>query len=72
MYVAVTYVRIQLRMYNFLQGTYLMLPIPWTTKVLNQACAWFLEIVFVKTSVYVCVCVRPQTIKNHSREMKPE
>ena len=24
---------------------------------LNQARAWFLEIVFVKTSVCVCVCV---------------
>ena len=45
--------------------------------LLNQACAWFLEIVFMKTSVCVCVCVcvcvsAPQAIKNHSREMKPE
>ena len=41
--------------------------------LLNQACAWFLEIVFVKMSVCVCVCVcvcvRPP---GYSREMKPE
>ena len=32
--------------------------------------AWYLEIVFVRMTV--CVCVRPQAIKNHSREVKPE
>ena len=37
---------------------------------LNHACAWFLKIAFVRTSVYVCV--RPQAIKNHLREMNPE
>ena len=43
-------------------------------RFLNQACTWFLEIVFVQASicVCVCVCVRPQAIKNHSHEMKPE
>ena len=40
---------------------------------LNQARAWILEIVFLRTSVCVCVYVSaPQDIKNHSREMKPE
>ena len=44
-----------------------------TFALLNQAHAWFLEIVFVKMSVCVCVCVSaPQAIKNYSREMKPE
>ena len=45
----------------------------------RPARAWFLEIVFVKTSVCVCVCLcvcvcvsAPQAIKNYSREMNPE
>ena len=41
---------------------------------LNQECvahAWFLEIAFVQ-KISMHVCVRPQTIKNHSCEMKPE
>ena len=44
------------------------------TIFLNQACAWFLKIDIVQTSVCVCVsvCVRPLAIKNHSCKMKPE
>ena len=39
----------------------------------RPARAWFLEIVFVKMSVCVGVCVSaPQAIKNHSCELKPE
>ena len=40
--------------------------------IFKPGAAWFLEIVFVKTSVCVCVYVRPQAIKSYSREMKPE
>ena len=53
--------------------------------LLNQAHAWFLETVFVQkvsmrgwVCVCVCVCVRarmyvrPQAIKNHSHDIKPE
>ena len=41
-------------------------------KLVNQACAWFLEIVFVGKSVYMlCVSV-PRAIKNYSHEMKSE
>ena len=42
---------------------------------LNQARAWFLEIVFVKTSVCVCVCLRIDIIHgtgletNHVRQL---
>ena len=46
------------------------------TIFLNQACAWFLKIDIVRTSVCVCLCVsvcaRPRAIKNHSHKMKPE
>ena len=28
-----------------------------------HACAWFLEIVFVRTSVCVCVCLPPRLLK---------
>ena len=60
---------------NFLLPLLPMLPL--LPLLLNQARAWFLEIVFVKTSVCVCVCFcvcvsAPQAIKNYSREMKPE
>ena len=45
-----------------------------STTILNQVHAWFLEIAFVReVSMSVCVtvfvCVRPQAIKNYSREM---
>ena len=40
--------------------------------LLNQAHTWFLEITFVRTSVCMCVCVRPRAIKNYSHEMKSE
>ena len=44
----------------------------WDLKFLNQAHAWFLEIVFVgEVGIHVCVPA-PQAIKNHLCEMKPE
>ena len=36
-------------------------------------CGWFLEVAFVwEVGMCACVCPRPQAIKNHSCEKKPE